>query len=214
MVTLPEHIGVSNSGQIREQLLELVNRGAAVLIADMTGTVSCDHGGADALLRAYQRASVSGAQLRVAVTAQIVRRVLDASGLDRLVSIYPSVEAAITAGTPGVIPLVPRPGKGQGEDQVSLRRRRAAAPRNRSQAAGVTPAVVWGLVDALDDGVVLTDDDGVVVLANRRAEDMFGYVPGELIGQPDTRSSRLPGRWPPGRGCPGGARTAARSRSG
>ena len=118
MVTLPEHIGVSNSGQIREQLLELVNRGAAVLIADMTGTVSCDHGGADALLRVYQRASVSGAGLRVAVTAQIVRRVLDASGLDRLVSIYPSVEAAIAAGTPGVIPLVPRPGKGQGEDQV------------------------------------------------------------------------------------------------
>ena len=118
MVTLPEHIGVSNSGQIREQLLELVNRGAAVLIADMTGTVSCDHGGADALLRVYQRASVSGAGLRVAVTAQIVRRVLDASGLDRLVSIYPSVEAAIAAGTPGVIPLVPRPGEGQGEDQV------------------------------------------------------------------------------------------------
>ena len=184
VVTLPEHIGVSNSGQIREQLLELVNRGAAVLIADMTGTVSCDHGGADALLRAYQRASVSGARLRVAVTAQIVRRVLDASGLDRLVSIYPSVEAAIAAGTPGVIPLVPRPGKGQGEDQVSLRRRRAAAPGNRSEAAGVTPAVLWGLVDALDDGVVLTDDDGVLVLANRRAEDMFGYVPGELIGQP------------------------------
>ena len=116
MVTLPEHIGVSNSGQIREQLLELVNRDAAVLIADMTGTVSCDHGGADALLRAYQRASVSGAQLRVAVTAQIVRRVLDASGLDRLVSIYPSVQAAIAAGTPSVIPLVPRPGKGQGEE--------------------------------------------------------------------------------------------------
>ena len=184
VVTLPEHIGVSNSGQIREQLLELVNRGAAVLIADMTGTVSCDHGGADAVLRAYQRASVSGTQLRVAVTAQIVRRVLDASGLDRLVSIYPSVQAAIAAGTPGVIPLVPRPGKGQGEDQVSPRRRRAAAPRDRSQAAGVTPAVLWGLVDALDDGVVLTDDDGVVVLANRRAEDMFGYVPGELIGQP------------------------------
>ena len=183
VVTLPEHIGVSNSGEIREQLLELVNRGAAVVVADMTGTVSCDHGGADALLRAYQRASVSGAQLRVAVTAQIVRRVLDASGLDRLVSIYPSVQAAIAAGTPGVIPLLPRPGKGQGEDQASPGKRRAA-PRDRSRAAGVTPAVMWGLVDALDDGVVLTDDDGVMVLANRRAEDMFGYMPGELIGQP------------------------------
>jgi hypothetical protein len=30
-VTLPEHIDVSNAGQIREELLSLVNRGAAVL---------------------------------------------------------------------------------------------------------------------------------------------------------------------------------------
>jgi anti-anti-sigma regulatory factor len=37
-VTLPEHIDVSNAGQIREELLLLVNRGAAVLIADMTTT--------------------------------------------------------------------------------------------------------------------------------------------------------------------------------
>lgn len=44
--------------------------------------------------------------------------------------------------------------------------------------------MLWGLVDALDDGVVLTDDDGVLVLANRQAEDMFGYRHGELIGQP------------------------------
>lgn len=44
--------------------------------------------------------------------------------------------------------------------------------------------MLWGLVDALDDGVILTDQDGVIVLANRRAGDMYGYLPGELIGQP------------------------------
>ena len=44
--------------------------------------------------------------------------------------------------------------------------------------------MLWGLVDALDDGAVLCDEDGVLVLANRRAEGMFGYRPGELIGQP------------------------------
>jgi anti-anti-sigma factor len=187
VVTLPEHIGVSNSGRIREQLLELVNQGAAVLIADMTGTVSCDHGGADALLRACQRASISGAQLRIAVAAQIVRRVLDVGGLDRLVSIYPSLEAAIAAGTPGVIPLVPRPDSGQASSRRAVRaahRRRAAPARDRSLTARITPAMLWGLVDALDDGVVLTDEDGVLVLANRRAEDMFGYRHGELIGEP------------------------------
>jgi anti-anti-sigma factor len=176
VVTLPEHIGASNSGPIGQQLLDLINQGTAVLIADMTGTASCEPGGADALLRAYQRASISGGQLRVAVTAPAVRRILDASGLDRLVSIYPTVPAASAAGIPGVIPLAPRPGRGQGEAPVLLRR--------RGPAARITPAVLWGLVDALDDGVILTDQDGVIVLANRRAGDMYGYLPGELVGQP------------------------------
>jgi anti-anti-sigma factor len=182
VVTLPEYIGVSDAGPIREQLLELLNRGAAVLITDMTGTVSCDHGGADALLRAYQRASASGALLRIAVTAPVVRRVLEASGLDRLVSIYPSAEAAIAAGTPGVIPLLPRSGPGRDEGQARSRRR-GRASRDGSRAE-ITPAMLWGLIDALDDGVILSGDDGVLVLANRRADDMFGYRPGELIGQP------------------------------
>jgi hypothetical protein len=55
----------------------MLSGGAAVLIADMTGTVSHDPGGADALLCACQRAAVSGGQLRVAVTTPVVRPVLD-----------------------------------------------------------------------------------------------------------------------------------------
>ena len=180
-MTLPEHIGVADSGPVLEQLLELLDRGAAVLIADMTRTLSCDRSGADALAHAHQRASAGGAQLRVAATAPAVRQVLEARGLDRLVSIYPSVEAAIAAGTPGVISLLPRRGPGLGDRQAGQRRRRAAPDRSRT---GITPAVLWGLLDALADGVVLTNEDGVLVLANRRAEEMFGYRPGELIGQP------------------------------
>jgi anti-anti-sigma factor len=180
VVTLPEHVGASNTEPIRQQLVELVDQGAAVLIADMTGTLSCDHSGADALLRVYQRASVGGAQLRVAVAAPVVRRVLEVSGLDRIVSIHPSVEAAAAFGTPGVIPLTPRPGPVSGEGQAGSRRR-GRAPPSRSRT-DITPPMLWGLVDALDDGVVLTNGDGVLVLANRRAEDMFGYRPGELIG--------------------------------
>jgi len=179
-MTLPEHIGVSDSGPIRQQLLDLLSRGAAALIADMTGTLSCDRSGADALVRAHQGALAGGVQLRVAVIAPVVRQVLEASGLDRLVSIYPSVETAIAAAAPGVIPLLPRPGPG-GRQEGTRRRRRPAPDRSR---AGITPAVLWGLVDALTDGVVLSNEDGTLVLANRRAEEMFGYRPGELIGNP------------------------------
>ncbi|HYB49167.1 MAG TPA: PAS domain S-box protein [Streptosporangiaceae bacterium] len=187
VVTLPDHVGASNSGQIREQLVGLVNDGAAVLVADMTATVSCDPRGADALLHAYQRASGNGTQLRVAVTGPGVRRALDAAGLDRLISIYPSVEAAVgTVAPAGVLPLASRPARQHDTDQASSRRparRWAAGPRDGALAAGITPAVVWGLVDNLADGVVLTSDDGVLVLANRRAEELFGYAHSKLAGR-------------------------------
>jgi len=165
VITLPEHIDVSNAGPIREELLWVINRGAQALIADLTTTISCDHAGADALARACQRALISGTELRLVVTAQIIRRVLALNGLDRLVPIYPSLEAATAARTPAaVIPL--------------------AATRPEGSAAAVTPAVMWKLVDALQDGVALIDGGGTLALANLRLEEMFGYEHGELIGRP------------------------------
>ncbi len=131
----------------------------------MTATICCDHAGADALGRAHQRAAASGTELRLVVTAQIVWRVRSISGLDRLVSIYPSLEAATAARPPAlVIPL--------------------AAARPDGPAAAVYPAVVWKLVDALRDGVALADGGGRLALANMRLEEMFGYGHDELIGRP------------------------------
>jgi anti-sigma B factor antagonist len=102
VVALPEHIDVSNASEVREELLWVINRGATALIADMTATLSCDQSGADAIMRAYQRALASGTELRLVVTAQIVRRMLGINGLDRLIPVYPFVEAATAAATPAV----------------------------------------------------------------------------------------------------------------
>jgi anti-anti-sigma factor len=100
VVTLPEHIGASNAGQIREELLSVISRGAETVIADMSTTISCDQAGADAVVRACQRAVISGAQLRLVVTTRITWRMLSLGGLDGLVSIYPSLDAAVAAGPP------------------------------------------------------------------------------------------------------------------
>jgi anti-sigma B factor antagonist len=97
IVALPQIVGEVNAGGIREQLLLTINRGATVLIVDMTGTVSCEYAGAAAVARAHQRAAANGTQLRLAVTAEAVRRVLIVNGLDRFIPVYPSVEAAIAA---------------------------------------------------------------------------------------------------------------------
>ena len=143
VVTLPEQIDVSSSGLIREQLLAIINRGATALIADMTATISCDHSGADAVARACRRAAASGTEVRLVVTAQIVRRVLAISGLDRLVSIYPSLEAAMAAKVPAArtpptqvgSPAEPGPAADRPAARRRMRRRATAAlPRPRRPA--------------------------------------------------------------------------------
>jgi anti-anti-sigma factor len=172
VVTLPEHIDVATAGQVRELLLSVINRGAVVLIVDMTATQSCDHAGIDAMARAYQRAVVSGTQLRLVVRAPVVRRTIAIEGLDRLISIYPTLEAAIAASSP----------EHAGWATSANGHRQRAQPEN--DRAAIAPAVLWRLIDALSDGVVLTDDDGAIVAVNRRLTQLFGYEEAELTGRP------------------------------
>jgi anti-anti-sigma regulatory factor len=127
VVPLPEYIGLSNAALIREELLSVINRGATTLISDMTATISCDHAGADAVARAFQRAVISGTELRLVVTAQIVRRVRTLNGLDRLVSIYPSLEAATAARPPA--PVLALVAKVPGTEPTATRR--PAVPEGR-----------------------------------------------------------------------------------
>ena len=100
LVALPEHIDVSNAGQIRDELLAVIDRDAEALIVDMTATLSCDHAGVDAVARAYQRAVVSRTELRLVVTSEVVLRMLDMTDVGRLVPVYPSVESALAARSP------------------------------------------------------------------------------------------------------------------
>ena len=50
--------------------------------------------------------------------------------------------------------------------------------------AELTDEVIWGLVDAAPDGLVMVDDQGRILLVNRQAEELFGYDRGELLGLP------------------------------
>jgi len=182
IVAFPWHVDLSNAGRLRDRLLAVINRGAAVLIADMTDTVSCDHSAVEALARACQRALVSGTQVRLVVSAPAVRRVLSIEGLDRLVPIYPSLEAAVAAGPDRATQAL-----------ITTRAPASAAshPNGRpptgvtaAPAGTITPAVLWQLIDALGDGLVLATQDGKIALANRRCAEMFGYRREELIGLP------------------------------
>ena len=121
-VTLPEQIDVSNAAQVSKGLLGVINRGAAILIVDMTATRSFDYAGADALGRSCQRANANSTALLLVVPGQVMRQVLSMIGLDRLAAIYPSLAAA--AAAMAQVPM-PRPA------ELARADGHATAPRSR-----------------------------------------------------------------------------------
>jgi len=66
----------------------------------------------------------------------------------------------------------------------ATRKQKETVLQSGLRAAVVAPNVLWRLIDAVADGLALTDDEGMLVLVNRPVNGMFGYGPGELIGRP------------------------------
>jgi PAS domain S-box-containing protein len=49
--------------------------------------------------------------------------------------------------------------------------------------AGLTDEAVWAVLDAAPDGIVMADEAGQILLANRQMEELFGYERGDLLGR-------------------------------
>lgn len=101
VVTLPAEIDITNAAGVCQQIGAALRTGASVVIADMTQTAFCDSSGIRDLLISQDRAMASNAVLRIAGLTPAVRRVLQVTGVDKILSIYPSVHAALTDEHPG-----------------------------------------------------------------------------------------------------------------
>lgn len=98
MVALPAEIDVTNCDQVHDQLVTAFEAGVGIVIADMTSTIFCDSSGVHAIMRAYERAAARGIQLWLAVPeAGSVHRVLQLTGIGRLMPVYPSLQEAMSA---------------------------------------------------------------------------------------------------------------------
>ncbi|HEY2081805.1 MAG TPA: ATP-binding protein [Verrucomicrobiae bacterium] len=60
----------------------------------------------------------------------------------------------------------------------------AMGRKNSVSDAGALETNYGALLDCLPDAVVIIDTEGCIVLANARAEELFGYARGELLRQP------------------------------
>ena len=94
VVCLPDEIDMSNHRQAGEQLAAALRAGHPVVIADLSQTVFCDSAGIRILCRAHQDAASRGAELRFVISHPGVLRVLQVTGADQILHIYPTPESA------------------------------------------------------------------------------------------------------------------------
>jgi len=100
VATLPEEIDVTNADEVREQLLTIINLGATVLVADMSRSTFLDSAGITALVRAFRRANEGGTKFRLVATGPAVLRVLEVTGVDRLIDVFGSLSEALGSSCP------------------------------------------------------------------------------------------------------------------
>jgi anti-sigma B factor antagonist len=99
IVALAAEIDISNALQACAQLFDVIDAGAPVVIADMSNTGFCDSAGFRMLLVANDRAADCGCDLRFVVAGgTAVLRSLALLALDRVLSVYPSLDEALTTG--------------------------------------------------------------------------------------------------------------------
>jgi len=95
VIALPGEIDITNARDVHDALARAVDGGATVVIANAIRTTYCDCAGVRALIGAHRRAAAAGTALRVAaVTGHPVRRILELTGADQILAIYPTVAAA------------------------------------------------------------------------------------------------------------------------
>lgn len=111
---LPDAIDIASRPSAEAALLTAVSVPGLVIV-DMTGTTCCDSAGMRMLLAVHDRARSSGATLRVAVTpGTTVARVMAILGVNRILAVYDSVEAAQAARAAHLLPPARRPLRSQG----------------------------------------------------------------------------------------------------
>jgi anti-anti-sigma factor len=88
-------LDVATAPALRERLAALLRRPMRLLVLDLSEIRFCDAAGLAVLIGAQRRARLFGITLRVAAPGLQVANVLRVTGLDRGLSIYPTLAGAL-----------------------------------------------------------------------------------------------------------------------
>lgn len=100
VVVVSGDIDVSHALTMRETLGQAQGNGARPVVLDLTGVGFIDSAGVGLLVGAHRRATDLNSQCALAALTPTVARVLQLTRTDRMLTVFPDVEAAVAALTP------------------------------------------------------------------------------------------------------------------
>jgi hypothetical protein len=92
---MPGQIDRANCARVHAALMQAVQSGAAVIVADLTRTGSCSHAATVTLLSAHALAAQAGARLRLAAAAPNAQLIEQIAGAGHRPDVYPDLTAAL-----------------------------------------------------------------------------------------------------------------------
>jgi anti-sigma B factor antagonist len=95
VIAVGGEIDVQTAGRLRSDLLELIERGHADVVADFGAVRFCDAAGLGALVAVANRLREKGGTLRLARVRPAQRRILRITHLDQLFPTYDTVDEAL-----------------------------------------------------------------------------------------------------------------------
>ena len=99
VVRMPAEIDVTNAYEVSQRLRSAARRGPSVLIIDMSATTFCDSAGVQTVIDAYNQAEArnknAATRTQLRLVANAVLRIITLVGIDQLIPVYPTVEAAL-----------------------------------------------------------------------------------------------------------------------
>jgi anti-sigma B factor antagonist len=95
VVIAPAEVDIANAALMSAALLRAAGSGREVIILDMTATQFCDSAGLSVLIRGHRRAVAEGGSLRVVTATPQLLRILDVTGLDRLLQHFRTLDEAL-----------------------------------------------------------------------------------------------------------------------
>jgi anti-anti-sigma factor len=97
IVSLRDGLDVAAAPALRERLIDVLHRGTALLILDLSRVASCDAAGLAVLIGTQRRARLFGITMRLVAPSLPVRRVLRSTGLEHCFTICPDLSGALAS---------------------------------------------------------------------------------------------------------------------